>query len=269
MLSLTRLKELALFDFWNSLTNLKSLAFIIPYFFFWYLIFDNVSDMAAEWIQSTQGLFFASWLLDDQELALEMFVDRPASLSIYLLVSITITPFFILLAANNQYSSDSTSGAFRFILTRATRTELFLSRFIAVTLLVFICIFITSLWASLQAYMNVQETLEGTIIIGLQTFTLVMFYSLPFIAFMSMISAFTRSAFGCLFLGMMFYCFLFVISLWLKSDYDYASYLIPSGIKTTLIDIELEHMLISIAALSTYTLIYFGCGLFIFKQRDM
>ena len=165
MLSLTRLKELTLFDFWNSLTNLKSLAFIIPYFFFWYLIFDNVSDLAAEWIQSTQGLFFASWLLDDQELALEMFVDRPASLSIYLLVSITITPFFILLAANNQYSSDSTSGAFRFILTRATRTELFLSRFIAVALLVFVCIFITSLWASLQAYMNIQETLEGTIII--------------------------------------------------------------------------------------------------------
>jgi ABC-2 type transport system permease protein len=269
MLNLYRLKELTLFDFFYSLANLKSLAFIIPYFFFWYLFFDKISELVIEQLQSAQGLFFASWLLDNQELAMQMFVERPASLSVYLLVSITITPLFILLAANNQYSSDATRGAFRFVLTRATRTELYLSRFIAVTLLVLICTFMTTLWASILASLNNEDEFQAIIIFGLQTFTLLSFYSLPFIAFMSTVSVLTRSAFGCLFWGMMIYVLILTISLWLKEDIGYSIYLIPSGLKSTLININPENIFISIAALSCYTLVYFMCGWFIFKQRDM
>ncbi len=269
MLNPYRLKELTLFDFYHSLSSLKSLAFIIPYFFFWYLFFDNISELAVEKLKSEQGLFIASWLLEDQYLAMQMFVDRSASLSVYLLVSITVTPLFILLAANNQYSSDATRGAFRFILTRATRAELYLSRFIAVTLLVFICVSITSLWASAQALLNNEDKLETIINFGLQTFTIVFFYSLPFIAFMSMISAIARSAFGSLCLGVMMYVLLIMISLWLKADISYAIYLIPSGIKSIIVDINLVNIFISVAILSCYTLIYFVCGWTIFKRRDM
>ncbi len=269
MLNLYRLKELTLFDFCYSLAHLKSLAFIIPYFFFWYLIFDNVSQLAAEWIQSAQGLFVASSVLENQDLVTRMFVDRPATLSIYLLISITITPLFILLAANNQYSSDAARGAFRFILTRATRTELYLSRFIAVTLLGLICTFITSLWASIQAFLNKEDELQAIMFFGTQTFVLLSFYSLPFIAFMSTVSTLTRSAFGCLFFGMMLYVLIVTISFLLKNDISYSVYLIPSGIKPTLIDINTKNFLVSIAALSCYTLVYFTCGWFVFKRRDM
>jgi ABC-2 type transport system permease protein len=258
-----------MFDFCYSLANLKSLAFIIPYFFFWYLFFDHISELAVQKLQSAQGLFVASWLLDDQGLAMQMFVDRPASLSIYLLVSTTITPLFILLAANNQYSSDAARGAFRFILTRTTRIELYLSRFIAATLLVLICTFVTTLWASILALLNNENELQAIIIFGLQTFTLLSFYSLPFIAFMSTVSVLTRSAFGCLFSGMMMYILILTISLLLKEDISYSIYLIPSGIKSTLININLENIFISIAALSCYTLVYFTCGWLIFKRRDM
>jgi ABC-2 type transport system permease protein len=269
MLNLSRLKELTLFDFYYSLANLKSLAFIIPYFFFWYLIFDNVSQLAAEWVQSTQGLFFVSYLLQNQEMVTRLFVDRPATLSIYLLISTTITPLFILLAANNQYSSDAARGAFRFILTRATRTELYLSRFIAVTLLVSICLCITSLWASTQAYLNNEEQFHAIMLYGLQTFTLLFFYSLPFIAFMSTVSTLTRTAFGCLFFGMMAYILILTVSFLFKNDFSYLSYFIPSGIKATLIDVNVENIFISIAALSLYTLVYFSFGCFIFKRKDM
>lgn len=269
MLNLSRLKELTLFDFGYSLANLKSLAFIIPYFFFWYLIFDNVSQLAAEWIQSAQGLFIAGSVLEDQDLVTRMFVDRPATLSLYLIISTTITPLFILLAANNQYSSDAARGAFRFILTRATRTELYLSRFIAVTLLVLICTFITSLWASIQAFLNKEAELQAIMFFGSQTFILLSFYSLPFIAFMSTVSTLTRSAFGCLFFGMMLYVLIVTISFLLKDDISYSVYLIPSGIKPTLIDVNTENFLVSIATLSCYTLVYFSCGWFIFKRKDM
>jgi hypothetical protein len=268
-MNLYRLKELTLFDFAYSLANLKSLAFIIPYFLFWYLIFDNVSQLAAEWIQSAQGLFIASSVLENQDLITRMFVDRPATLSIYLVISATITPLFILLAANNQYSSDAARGAFRFILTRTTRFELYFSRFIAVTALVLICLFLTSFWASIQAFLNKEESLQATLFFGTQTFILLFFYSLPYIAFMSIVSALTRSAFGCLFFGMMLYIFIVVISFLLKNDISYLTYLIPSGIKPMLVDVSTENFLTSIAALSCYTIIYFSCGWFVFKRRDM
>lgn len=269
MLNLTRLKELALFDFCYSLANLKSLAFIIPYFFFWYLIFNNFSQAAAEWIQSTEGLFAASYFLEDQKLVVKMFVDRSATLSLYLLISTTITPLFILLAANNQYSSDAARGSFRFILTRATRTELYLSRFIAVTLLVLICTLITSLWASVLASLNHEAELKSIMLFGFQTFVLLSFYNLPFIAFMSTVSTLTRTAFGCLFFGMMMYVMLVTFILLLKDDFSYFIYLIPSGIKSTLTNVNINNILFSIAALTCYTLIYFSCGWFIFKRRDM
>ncbi len=269
MLNLYRLKELTLFNFCYSLSSLKSLAFIIPYFLFWYLIFDNVILLAVEWLQSTQGLIFVSWITQDQELALELFVDRSASLSIYLLVSITLTPLFILVAANNQYSSDMTRGAFRFLLMRATRAEIYFSRFIAVTLLVLICVSITSVWASIQALLNEEDALEAITVFGLQTFIIVFVYSLPFIAFMSMISSIARSALGSLFLGMMSYVILLLISFWFNSDISQAIYLIPSGLKSYLIDIYTENILIAVAALCAYTLFYFVCGWHIFKRRDI
>lgn len=269
MLNLSRLKELTLFDFYYSLANLKSLAYIIPYFFFWYIFFAKISGLAVEQIQSAQGLFVASWALDNQDLAVKMFVDRPASLSVYLLAAISTTPLFIFLAANNQYSSDAARGAFRFILTRTTRTELYLSRFIAVTLLVLICTFITTLCASIQAAINDEAELQAILFFGLQTFTLLSFYSLPFIAFMSTISTLTRSTFGCLFFGMMMYVLILTFSLLLKEEFSYSTYLIPSGIKSILIDVNMENIFISVAALSCYTLVYFSCGWFIFKRRDM
>jgi hypothetical protein len=269
MINLSRLKELTLFDFYYSLANLKSLAFIIPYFFFWYLVFDNVTQIAVEWINSAQGLFIAGYVTEDQLLIERLFVDRPATLSLYLLISTTITPMFIMLAANNQYSSDAARGAFRFILTRTTRTELYLSRFIAVFLLVLICLFVTSTWASIQAYMNKEDELQVILFFGLQTFTLLSFYSLPFIALMSTVSSLTRSAFGCLFTGMMLYILILTFSLLLKEDFSYSSYFIPSGIKPTVIDVNTENFLISLSALCAYTLVYFSCGWFIFKRRDM
>ncbi len=273
MLNLYRLKELTLFDFYYSLANLKSLAFIIPYFFFWFIFFQYISKPAVEWLQSAHGFGLTNWFFDkvlnDRDLAMQMFVDRSTSLSVYLLVSVSLTPLFILIAANNQYSSDASRGAFRFILTRATRAELYLSRFIAVMLLIVICTFITSTWASLQAYLNNEDELRALILFGFQTFTLLSFYSLPFVAFMSAVSVMTRSAFGCLFSGMMMYVFILTLSIILKDDFSYSSYLIPGGLKSTLINIDTENFIISVAALSCYTLVYFICGWFFFKRRDM
>ena len=269
MLNLYRLKELVLFDFLYSLSSLKSLVFLIPYFLFWFLIFDNIGSETIEWLRSAQGLFLVSWLLDDQELALQLFVDRSASLSVYLIISISLMPLFVMLAANNQYSSDASRGAFRFILTRTTRMELFISRFLAAFIMLGSCLFITTIWATLLAYLNGEDELTTLFLFSSQTLLILIFYCLPFIAFMSMVSAFARSGFGSLFIGMMLYVFLVLLVFWLRTDIHYVIYLIPGWIKPNLYNINIENILISVALLSTYTLFYFTCGWKLFRSRDM
>ncbi len=64
MLNLYRLKELTLFDFYYSLANLKSLAFIILYFFFWFIFFQYISKPAVEWLQSAHGFGLTNWFFD-------------------------------------------------------------------------------------------------------------------------------------------------------------------------------------------------------------
>ncbi len=269
MPSLYRVKELVLFDFYTSLSSLKSLIFLIPYFLFWYLVLTNISEEAIEWLQSGKGLFIASWLLGDQELALQLFVDRSVTLSIYLMISLSLMPLFIMLAANNQYSSDASSGAFRFILTRSTRKELFVSRFIAVLMLVSCCILITTSWATILAYLNQEDDPQTLLLFAFQTFLILFFYSLPFTSYMSMVSAFAKSTIGSLFLGMMLYVFLVVLILMLKDDVNFIIYIIPGWVKTYLYSINTENILISVSLLSGYMIVYFMCGWKIFASRDM
>ena len=96
-----------------------------------------------------------------------------------------------------------------------------------------------------------------------------MFYSLPIIAFMSMVSAFARTGFGSLFLGFFIYTILVIISYWLSDDIAITAYLVPAAMKSHLFNISTENILISITALTAYTLVYFYLGWFIFKRRDM
>ena len=269
MLNPHRLTELTLFDFFYSLRSLKSLVFLIPYFLFWFLVFDNVSSETIDKLQSAQGLFIASWLLDSQDLALQLFVDRSATLSIYLIISISLMPMFVMLAANNQYSSDASRGAFRFILTRTTRLELYIARFLAAAILLFCCLLITTLWATLLAYLHKEDELQTLFLFSSQTFLILFFYSPPFIAFMSMVSAFAQSAFGSLFLGIMLYVFLILLTFWLRTDIHTIIYLIPGWIKPGLYNISLENILTSVVLLSCYTLFYFVCGWKLFLSRDM
>ena len=269
MLNIYRIKELVLFDFFYSLSSLKSLIFLIPYFLFWYLVLTNINQEAIEWLQSGKGLFIASWLLDDQDLALQLFVDRSATLSIYLMVSLSVMPLFVMLAANNQYSSDASSGSFRFILTRSTRIELFISRFIAIVILVGSSILITTIWATILAYLNQEDGPHTLFMFALETFLILFVYSLPFISFMSMVSAFAKSTIGSLFLGMMLYVFLIILVFTFSDDIDLIGYIIPGWIKTNLYDINPGNILFSIFLLTSYMFFYFACGWKIFSSRDM
>lgn len=269
MNSFARITELVRFEFLHALTSMKSSVFIIPYFLFWYLVFNYISADALEWVQGAQGLFLASWLLRDQELALQLLVDRSPILSIYMLMSAAIMPLFVVFTANNQLSTDTSSGAFRFVLNRVSRTELYVSRFISAYLLIVSCIFLTTCWAFVVAYLNEEQSLSALLVFAIETFVLLLFYGLPFVAFMSLISTLTKSAIGCLFLAIMTYSLMVIIAFWLKADLSYAAYLVPGGIRPYLYDVSISNILIAISALSGYTLVYFILGWQLFCRRDI
>ncbi len=269
MSKLTRISELVSFEFTHALTSMKSSVFIIPYFLFWYLIFTNISADALEWVQGAQGLFLASWLLRDQELALQLLVDRSPILSIYMLLSAAIMPLFVVFTANNQLSSDTSSGAFRFVLTRVSRTELFVSRFFSAYLLVASCILLTTCWALVVAYLNEEQSLSTLLVFAAETCVLLLFYGMPFVAFMSLISALTRSAIGCLFLAIMAYSLMVILAFWLKADFSYAAYLVPGSIRPYLYDVSISNILTAIIALFAYTAVYFIGGWQLFCRRDI
>ncbi len=269
MLSLNRIIELTLFDFFQSLLRLRSAFFFVPYFFFWFLIFDHVSVETVEWLQGVQGLFFASWLLENQELALQLFVDRSVTLSLFLLISIFTMPLFVMMAANNQFSSDASSGAFRFILTRATRTELFIARFLSALLLVTLCILVTSTWAFVTAWLNQDDTTLRLLSFTVETILILFFYASAFVAFMSLVSSIVNSAIASLFLAGMLYLSLAILSLWLRHDISSATFLLPSSIKPWMIDIHPRNILIACAALSAYAICYFICGWQVFNRRSL
>ena len=264
-----RIKELTLFDFSHSLTSLKGLVFIIPYLFFWYLVFNFISPNAIQWLQSPQGLMFASWLLRDQELVLKLFIDRSANLSMYMLIAVAFTPMFMMLAAHNAYSSDASRGAFRFILTRTTRLELFLARFLSVLILVCLCSALTLAWAVFQAYLHDEDSAYRLGLLTIQTYLLLIVYSLPFIAFMAMISASTRSGLGTLLLGAFIYISLLLFGYGLSPEIEIGKYLLPGAIKSRLFDFSMESLPLSITMLASYTLVYMTAAWFIFQRRDM
>lgn len=265
----SRIIELVMFEFVQSFTSMRSTIFIIPYFLFWYLVFANVTVDTLNWLQSGPGLFMASWLLEDQELALQLLIDRSPTLSIYLYVSVAIMPLFILFATNNQFSGDRARGAFRFVLTRCSRNELFLSRFISSLLVALTCILITSCWAAILALLNEEAGLNTLLIFAAQTWLLLAFYSMPFVAFMSMTSALTGTAIGNLFVAMMLYTFLFFLVLWFQADSHYVRFLLPSGVVKFLYNINNDNMLLVPGLLSIYALFYFVCGWIVFSRRDV
>ncbi len=248
---------------------MRSTLFVVPYFLFWYLIFSNYSATTLEWLQSTQGLAAAAWLLKDPELALQLLVDRSPTLSLFLLISAAIMPLFILFSANNQIASDRARGAFRFILTRATRHELYLSRFLSSFLIVMTCLLLATVWAFIIAILNEEAEPARLLIFASETLLLLVFYAMPFVAFMSMTSALSLSAIGNLFMALMLYTGMIFIVLWLYSDFNLIEYLLPSSMRALLFDINATNIVSAISGLVIYTAIYYSAGWLVFKTRDI
>ena len=259
-----RLIILVRFDFLHAIFRLKGLVFIIPFLFFWYCLFYLLIDQGTEFLVSQESFALTAWLFNPGT-AQSLLLLNPPTLSVFLILSLATTPFFVMLAGNNQLASDSKNKIFRYLLTRCTRIEIFLARFISAYLLMLSATLFVGLIATLISLQHDGHELIETSRYALQVMLTILLYALPFFAYMSTISAFMSSALGSLLIGAVIYIFLLFLGHYLAIDFS----LLPSGLKENLYTMDIHSAGNTIIGLLIYTLVYISLGWFIFRSRNL
>jgi hypothetical protein len=116
---------------------------------------------------------------------------------------------------------------------------------------------------------NDNRELSETITYALQSLSLVLLYTLPYVAFMSIISAFMSSALGTILMGFCTYVMTFLFIVYWKSDYPSITYLLPNTFKNDLIAIASNDSVIAIPGILAMTTIYLSIAWIIFRKRNI
>jgi hypothetical protein len=256
------------FDFYHSLFRLKGLAFLIPFSLFWYSMLRLLNEGGSEFLSSIEGLMLIS-KLTSLEIAQELLVLHPPILSMFLLTALTVTPMFVILGANNQLAADASSGSFRYLLSRCTRLEIFISRFLSAYFLIAMGIVFACLASTLISMDNDNRELNETITYALHSLSLVLLYTLPYVAFMSIISAFMSSALGTIIMGFCTYLMTFAFIIYMHNDIPSIRYLLPNTFKNDLIAIASNDSVIAIPGIIAMTIIYLCIAWIIFRKRNI
>jgi hypothetical protein len=252
------------FDFLHTIFRLKGLLFLIPFLFFWYGLFYLLIKQGTEFLVSQQSFVITAWFFNP-ETAQSLLLLNPPTLSVFLILSLATMPFFVMLAGNNQLSSDASNKTFRYLLTRCTRLEIFLARFISAYLLMVITTICVGVIATIISLQYDSHAIPETSQYAVQIILMTLLYALPFFAYMSAISAFMSSALGTLLMSMVIYIFLIIFSHYMWEEFS----LLPSYLKDTLLVSDTSKISIAILGLLTYTLVYASLGWAIFRKRNL
>ena len=265
-----RILELALFDLRWSIFRRKGLMYILPFVLFWYLVLKRFYDGAANWIQSSDFLMLASTRFD-MELISHLFVELPPSMSAFFILALYMTPFFTMLAANDLFATDLGSGYFRFLITRCQRSEIFLARCLSSLMIIASCTVVCAAAAVLIA--TFIEGYSGTVTGGyfFKITSILILYSIPFIAGMALLSTMLNSAIAVMLLASAGYTLILIGIYIAEAAFDEPVmffYLLPSGIKKDLISMHSTDLLIAVASTPAYALILAAIAWFLFKRRN-
>lgn len=267
-MNIKRVITLLGFDFYHSIFRLKGLAFLIPFALFWYSTLRVLHKGGAEFLSSIEGLMLISTLTSLQ-VAQVLLILHPPILSVFLLIALTVTPLFVFLGANNQLASDASSGSFRYLLPRCTRAEIFISRFLSSYFIIAIGVSCACLASTIISLDSDKHELNETIAYALQSLSLVLLYTLPYVAFMTIISALMSSALGTILMAACIYFMTLVLIIYLHGDFPSIGYLLPSAFKEDLIGIAGNDLTIAISGLLAMTTIYLYIAWIIFRKRNI
>ena len=263
-----RILLLTWFDFTTSLTRIKGLLFLIPFFMFWYMILRLIYDQGGASLVRPESIVIFSALYSP-EIAQTLLILHPPSLSVFLIVALAAMPLFAMLSGNDQLAGDCGRKTFRFLLTRCTRAEIFLGRLLSQYLLFSLSlVLVTVIAAGVSLYRDGHSTAE-TLDYSSNIIMLLMIYALPFVTYMSAISALMSSALSALLMSVCIYIVLLTGGLMLHYQTGMDITLVPSGVKAYLFDLNEYDLWIGMSALLAYSVIYACAGWLIFRRRNL
>lgn len=283
-----RILQIAFFDLKHNIFSTKGMFFLIPFSLFWFVmlyifsrdsvqILDYMSFGDGQNVPSPEQLTqFTNQLVYEAvsqkygtATADSLFLDKPRLLSFTYLCGLITMPAFAFLAGHNQLASDTHRGAFRFLLSRCTRLEIFAGRFLSSwTLFAFSWLVIFSICLSILITQSVIHY-QTDINFALRLYFGVLIYGTSFIAFSSIVSAKCRSGIGALLLCIIAYVVLLIIIGIGNNYFNAFNYLSPSALQEALFVAEFNTLIMNAIYLLIYIFIFTSLAYYLFKQRNL
>src|SRR5689334_16879391 len=196
----------------------------------------------------------------------QLFQDRPPTLAAYFVVAASLTPMFVILASCDQTATDIGSRHIRFLIPRVGRAEIFVARLISAAILMTVAQLAAGIAATVIAIVVHAggDVSAGTVVAyGAEVTTLLIVYSLPIVALMSLVSAGMGSIGLALLVGLGGYALLGVALGLMPLTGKVAtvvSFIVPSGLKPYILQPSIGPALGACAGAAAYVALYTFLG---------
>lgn len=254
---------------------------------------DNAADMAGRksGVQIDQGQRDAAkqaanqqivklaskameWAIDPEPDQLEYLTeDKPAMVSVVIVLIFMAAPLFACLGGFNQTSGDIGSKGLRFLLFRTERPNIFWGRFLGT--LGFAAFVNLLLFGIIALYMAVKIKVHpaGDMFMwAMQGYVRMMIFTAPYIAMCAWISSAMDSAFGSLAINLLIAFFapaIIGVASSVEKSIHYAQYITPWGYKYWLLEPIGPKFFAGLAAMAAFTALFLWLGHRNFKKRDL
>jgi ABC-type transport system involved in multi-copper enzyme maturation permease subunit len=258
-------------DLRYTLSSARGLLFLVFYGLIWGWLLWKLAGGWGERLASPQVSFVLSWMFDSG--VAQMFQDRPPTLAAYFLVAATLTPLFAMLASCDQTATDIGSRHIRFLIPRVGRAEIFVSRLASAAILMAVAQLLAGVAATIIAVVvNGGDVTTGSIVgYGAEVTCLLIVYSLPIVALMSLVSAAMGSIGLALLVGLGGYALLGVALGLMPLEGKLAtvvSFVMPSGLKPYMLQSHAGPAVAACAGALGYVALYSFLGWQVFRTRD-
>ena len=258
-------------DLRYTLSSARGLLFLLFFSLFWAWVFSKLAGGLGERLGTPQAGFVVSYLFDSN--VARLLQERPSTLAAYFVVATTLTPLFAMLASCDQTATDLGTHHIRFLIPRVGRDEIFVARLVGAALLMTIAQLLAGAAATIIALVVQSGAGDTTRIVayGAQVTGLLIVYSLPIVALMSLVSAAMASVGLALLVGLGGYAILGVALGMMPLEGVVAkivSFLVPGGLKPYLLQPELGPALAACGGALGYVALYSFLGWQVFRTRD-
>lgn len=252
-------------------------AVFLLFFFGWisWYIWDNAQEIEriADLPKEQSPLTLLKSFSTGGEIVQELVANHSPFLSLFFLLSIWGTPWFVMLIASDQISSDLGRKHLRFLLTRTSRWDLYFARalgsWLEWTILVGLLATIISIVLTMK---ETEPQVADNVVFTARIILTLSVYGLPFIAMMAFFNTFIPNPFLVYLMGIGIWLLVGIISSvfkWINETAAYLQYLMPSAVKYPLMAEEPMSFIAGIAGAIGYTLVFFLLGAWIFQARDV